>query len=264
MTLDRILADVHARLVLTLHDLFADDITAKQGAGGELVFRDSDRAHVTVDLDEDVRVTLTLATPLPRELMIRHLVDNLAAQVRIKYEAGTIDDDCVHVIATVGALSRHGIRLDDVGNTRAGRTLRLTTKGRFAVAALIDLGLRQHRGAVTLAGISQRQRISLPYLERLFAKLRSHQLIETTPGPGGGYRLAKPMESVSVADVIFAVDDPLDLTPHGDPDDGDNDRGMAQEFLASLNQRSVDFLDSVSLYDLVDQHRRQIVGIRTE
>jgi len=68
--------------------------------------------------------------------------------------------------------------------------MRLTTKGRFAVTAMIDLGLRQHRGPVTLAGISQRQRISLSYLEQLFAKLRRHQLVESTRGPGGGYRLA--------------------------------------------------------------------------
>src|SRR5580692_7328239 len=80
------------------------------------------------------------------------------------------------------------------GSREEATPMRLTTKGRFAVTAMIDLGLREHRGPVTLAGISQRQRISLSYLEQLFAKLRRHQLVESTRGPGGGYRLAKPME----------------------------------------------------------------------
>jgi Rrf2 family iron-sulfur cluster assembly transcriptional regulator len=90
--------------------------------------------------------------------------------------------------------------------------MRLTTKGRFAVTAMIDLAMRQHNGPVTLAGISQRQKISLSYLEQLFGKLRRHELVESTRGPGGGYTLARPMREVSVADIIFAVDEPLDAT----------------------------------------------------
>ena len=134
--------------------------------------------------------------------------------------------------------------------------MRLTTKGRFAVTAMIDLGLRQHRGPVTLAGISQRQRISLSYLEQLFAKLRRHQLVESTRGPGGGYRLAKPMESVSVADIIFAVDEPLDATQCAGKENCDNDqRCMTHELWASLNRQMIDFLDSVSLRDLVEQQK---------
>ena len=84
--------------------------------------------------------------------------------------------------------------------------MRLTTKGRFAVTAMIDLALRQHNGPVTLAGISQRQRISLSYLEQLFGKLRRHQLVESTRGPGGGYTLGRPAKDLTVADIIFAVD----------------------------------------------------------
>lgn len=134
--------------------------------------------------------------------------------------------------------------------------MRLTTKGRFAVTAMIDLGLRQHRGPVTLAGISQRQRISLSYLEQLFAKLRRHQLVESTRGPGGGYRLAKPMELVTVADIIFAVDEPMD-TPHlSNKENGDNEqRCTTLELWTSLNRQMIDFLDSVSLGDLVDQQK---------
>src|ERR1700721_3055846 len=99
-------------------------------------------------------------------------------------------------------------------------TMRLTTKGRFAVTAMIDLGLRQHRGPVTLAGISQRQRISLSYLEQLFAKLRRHQLVGSTRGTGGGYRRAKPMELVSVADIVFAVDESMDTPQYASKENG--------------------------------------------
>ena len=88
--------------------------------------------------------------------------------------------------------------------------MRLTTKGRFAVTAMIDLALRQHTGPVTLAGIADRQRISLSYLEQLFGKLRRNHLVASVRGPGGGYCLAKPMTQVSVADIIQAVDETLD------------------------------------------------------
>ena len=74
--------------------------------------------------------------------------------------------------------------------------MRLTTKGRFAVTAMIDLAMRQHQGPVTLAGISQRQKISLSYLEQLFGKLRRHELVESTRGPGGGYTLARSAKDV--------------------------------------------------------------------
>src|SRR5262245_39000152 len=93
--------------------------------------------------------------------------------------------------------------------------MRLTTKGRFAVTAMIDLALRQHDGPVTLAGISERQKISLSYLEQLFGKLRRHELVASVRGPGGGYCLAKAMESVSVAAIIHAVDEALDATQCG-------------------------------------------------
>ena len=82
--------------------------------------------------------------------------------------------------------------------------MRLTTKGRFAVTAMIDLALRQHMGPVTLAGIAERQKISLSYLEQLFGKLRRHSLVASVRGPGGGYCLARPMEQMSVADIIRA------------------------------------------------------------
>jgi Rrf2 family transcriptional regulator, iron-sulfur cluster assembly transcription factor len=142
--------------------------------------------------------------------------------------------------------------------------MRLTTKGRFAVTAMIDLGMRQHKGPVTLAGISQRQTISLSYLEQLFAKLRRHGLVESTRGPGGGYRLGKPAADVSVADIIFAVDEPLDATQCSGRANCDNDhRCMTHDLWTSLNRHMVDFLDSVSLASLVAQQTTSVRPMST-
>ncbi len=134
--------------------------------------------------------------------------------------------------------------------------MRLTTKGRFAVTAMIDLAMRQHNGPVTLAGISQRQKISLSYLEQLFGKLRRHELVESTRGPGGGYTLARPMRDVSVADIIFAVDEPLDATSCGGKENC-HDEGpcMTHELWTNLNKKMIEFLDGVTLQELVEQQR---------
>ncbi|HLX00718.1 Fe-S cluster assembly transcriptional regulator IscR [Trinickia violacea] len=138
--------------------------------------------------------------------------------------------------------------------------MRLTTKGRFAVTAMIDLALRQEQGPVTLAGISQRQRISLSYLEQLFGKLRRHEIVESVRGPGGGYNLARRAEDVTVADIIIAVDEPLDATQCGGKGSCEGTKThdghcMTHELWATLNQKMVEYLDSVSLKDLVDQQR---------
>ena len=90
--------------------------------------------------------------------------------------------------------------------------MRLTTKGRFAVTAMIDLAMHNGKSPVTLSEISERQKISLSYLEQLFGKLRRQELVSSVRGPGGGYNLAKPTEQVSVADIITAVDEPIDAT----------------------------------------------------
>ncbi|MDP2793839.1 MAG: Fe-S cluster assembly transcription factor [Sulfurisoma sp.] len=137
--------------------------------------------------------------------------------------------------------------------------MRLTTKGRFAVTAMIDLALRHHEGPVTLAGIALRQKISLSYLEQLFGKLRRHQLVTSVRGPGGGYCLAKGMESVSVADIIRAVDEPLDATNCGGKGDchGDDQPCMTHNLWTSLNQRMYDYLSSVHLAQLVDEQRNR-------
>ena len=90
--------------------------------------------------------------------------------------------------------------------------MRLTTKGRFAVTAMIDLGLRSINGPVALAAISARQQISLSYLEQLFGKLRRAELVASTRGPGGGYSLGREAAKITVADIIVAVDEPIDAT----------------------------------------------------
>ena len=93
--------------------------------------------------------------------------------------------------------------------------MRLTTKGRFAVTAMLDLALREHAGPVTLAGISEREHISLSYLEQLFGKLRRKGLVESTRGPGGGYTLGKPAAEITITDIITSVDEPMDATKCG-------------------------------------------------
>lgn len=133
--------------------------------------------------------------------------------------------------------------------------MRLTTKGRFAVTAMIDLGLRQSAGPVTLAAISQRQHISLSYLEQLFGKLRRNGLVESTRGPGGGYSLARDAETISVAEIITSVDEPLDATQCAGKENclGDGVRCMTHDLWTSLNDKMVEFLGSIHLQQLLDE-----------
>ena len=132
--------------------------------------------------------------------------------------------------------------------------MRLTTKGRFAVTAMLDLALRHQHGPVTLAGIGARQSISLSYLEQLFGKLRRHALVESVRGPGGGYCLARPTEKVSVAEIILAVDEPLDATQCGGMENCQEDkRCMTHNLWATLNDKLYEYLNSVTLQDLVNE-----------
>jgi Rrf2 family transcriptional regulator, iron-sulfur cluster assembly transcription factor len=140
--------------------------------------------------------------------------------------------------------------------------MRLTTKGRFAVTAMIDLAMRQSEGPVTLAGISQRQKISLSYLEQLFGKLRRVQIVDSTRGPGGGYTLSRDGEQITVADIITAVDEPIDATQCGGKgnchgQDDENTQCMTHDLWSNLNKRMVDYLQSVTLKDLVLQQENK-------
>ena len=137
--------------------------------------------------------------------------------------------------------------------------MRLTTKGRFAVTAMVDLALHGAAGPVTLASISERQKISLSYLEQLFGRLRRQDLVASLRGPGGGYSLARSAADISVADVVQAVDEVLDATQcHGQQDCCEQHSCMTHDLWASLNQKMVDYLASVSLQSLVDRERQKI------
>lgn len=134
--------------------------------------------------------------------------------------------------------------------------MRLTTKGRFAVTAMIDLALRCADGPVSLAGISDRQKISLSYLEQLFGRLRRSGLVASVRGPGGGYCLARPVEEMTVSDIVRAVDEPLDATQcHGRENCRDDERCMTHDLWTTLNVKMFEYLSSVSLADLVRQQR---------
>ena len=142
--------------------------------------------------------------------------------------------------------------------------MRLTTKGRFAVTAMIDLALRENGGPVALAAISQRQQISLSYLEQLFGKLRRHELVESTRGPGGGYSLGRKASDITVADIIVAVDEPLDATGCGGHENcmGENTgRCITHELWTSLNAKMIEYLSSVSLRKLVEDQLAKGVTI---
>src|ERR1700675_2863918 len=140
--------------------------------------------------------------------------------------------------------------------------MRLTTKGRFAVTAMIDVAMHATDAPVTLAGVSERQKISLSYLEQLFGKLRRHVVVTSVRGPGGGYRLARPAGAVSVADVILAVDEPIDATKCGGKENClDDRRCMTHELWANLNTHIFAFLSSVTLEQLVRQQDKQEIAV---
>ena len=131
--------------------------------------------------------------------------------------------------------------------------MRLTTKGRFAVTAMIDLALRSNNGPVALAAISQRQQISLSYLEQLFGKLRRHELVESTRGPGGGYSLGRK-----------AVDEPIDATGCGGKENcmgEDAGQCMTHELWSNLNAKMIEYLSSINLRKLVDDQLAKGVSI---
>lgn len=137
--------------------------------------------------------------------------------------------------------------------------MRLTTKGRFAVTAMLDIALREEAGPVTLSGISARQKISLSYLEQLFGKLRRRALVVSIRGPGGGYCLAKPAHAISVADIIIAVDEPLDATQCGGKENclAEDMRCMTHDLWVSLNQTIFQYLSSITLQTLMTQQQEK-------
>lgn len=140
--------------------------------------------------------------------------------------------------------------------------MRLTTKGRFAVTAMLDLALHSTKGPVTLSGISERQRISLSYLEQLFGKMRRRQLVESVRGPGGGYHLARDASLLTVADIISAVEESIDSTQcAGKENCLDNHRCMTHDLWSELNDTVNAFLSRVTLAHLVEKQRTKPVSV---
>ena len=132
--------------------------------------------------------------------------------------------------------------------------MRLTTKGRYAVTAMLDLAIHFEEGPITLADISQRQCISLSYLEQLFAKLRRQGLVESTRGPGGGYRLSRSPMEIPVADVILAVDEKVETTRCGGLSNcQDDEQCLTHELWSELSQQIYQFLCGISLGNLVER-----------
>lgn len=133
--------------------------------------------------------------------------------------------------------------------------MRLTSKGRFAVTAMIDLVRHEQKGAVSLAKISERQAISVPYLEQLFTKLRRKSLVKSIRGPGGGYVLAKKASAITVKDIVQAVDEPLDTTRCGGQCNcgPGNVTCITHHLWDNLNQRILDYLDTIALSNLAEQ-----------
>ncbi len=143
--------------------------------------------------------------------------------------------------------------------------MKLSTKGRYAVTAMLDLALHQNTGPVTLADISKTQGISLSYLEQLFAKLRKRELVTGVRGPGGGYRLARDADAITVADVITAVDENVDVTNCGGRGDcQDGKPCLTHALWMQLSGQLFNFLNRITLADLVKHDHVQEVVLRLD
>ncbi|MDM7322268.1 MAG: Fe-S cluster assembly transcription factor [Gammaproteobacteria bacterium] len=138
--------------------------------------------------------------------------------------------------------------------------MRLTTKGRYAVTAILDLALHQGHGPITLADIAERQGISLSYLEQLFAQLRRCGLVASTRGPGGGYNLGRPAAQINIAEVISAVDEPLDVRRcEGKANCQDHTKCLTHDLWTDLTRQIHTFLSGITLESLMQ--RRDVLEI---
>jgi Rrf2 family iron-sulfur cluster assembly transcriptional regulator len=141
--------------------------------------------------------------------------------------------------------------------------MRLTTKGRYAVTAMLDLALHADAGPTSLADISHRQGISLSYLEQLFAKLRRNDLVASVRGPGGGYLLSRSGAEIFVAQIVDAVNEAVDATGCGGQADCQSGETCLTHYLwADLSDQIHSFLSSISLASLVARREVQVVSAR--
>lgn len=143
--------------------------------------------------------------------------------------------------------------------------MRLTTKGRYAVTAVLDLGFHQDNGPVSLAAISERQRISLSYLEQLFARLRRNGVVKSTRGPGGGYTLNRDAVDISVSDVILAVDESCQVAACNDTENCQGDyQCLTHDLWNELSNEIRTFLDGITLAEMMANEKVQEVSIRQD
>ena len=143
--------------------------------------------------------------------------------------------------------------------------MRLTTKGRYAVTAMLDLALHAGHGPVSLADISTRQGISISYLEQLFAKLRRNQLVSSIRGPGGGYQLGNDSYAIDVASVIAAVDEPVDATRCGGQGDcQEGDTCLTHHLWCDLSDQIHSFLEGITLGELVARQEVRDIASRQD
>lgn len=134
--------------------------------------------------------------------------------------------------------------------------MKLTSKGRYAVTAILDIAMNSDSGPVNLSDISERQHISLSYLEQLFARLRRQGLVKSVRGPGGGYQLGMPKDKISVGMVIGAVNENINVMGCSGQDNCKNGgQCLTHTLWNELSQRIASFLDEITLADLVEQHR---------
>lgn len=143
--------------------------------------------------------------------------------------------------------------------------MKLTTKGRYAVTAMLDLALHAQSGPVSLAEISTRQEISLSYLEQLFSKLRRKDLVSSTRGPGGGYRVSRSLKDVAISEIIEAVNESVDATQcRGKENCHSQGRCLTHDLWDALSAQIEEFLSGVSLQDLIDRQSVQAVSVRQD
>ncbi len=143
--------------------------------------------------------------------------------------------------------------------------MRLTTKGRYAVTAMLDIALHRQCGPVSVVDIAERQGISAAYLEQLIRKLKRSGLLESVRGPGGGYRLQRDFSKISVSEIIAAVGDGVDATRcHGGADCQDGERCLTHDLWFDLSQEIDSFLGDISLASLVDRREIQHVATRQD
>ena len=143
--------------------------------------------------------------------------------------------------------------------------MRLTTKGRYAVTAVLDLALHQDKGPVSLAAISERQGISLSYLEQLFSKLRRNDVVSSTRGPGGGYKLTNDVDKVSVSDIILAVDESCKVVDCEDSEGcGGGYQCLTHDLWQELSNEIRTFLDGITLSEIMSQEAVNDVKVRQD